>query len=154
MNSTRFAEKVLIPMLSFKNFEGRNSYLKTVLESWISGQKLTVASSASWFFCPSKFQLAGENSFWVVVKQNATCCVIDLGQLHCVLVETYIQGYIFWPFPPIFFVPIEKQGRIWRRTWKKEGKRGGKKKKRQKSDKTHVKIPLWSLDDRNGLSTV
>ena len=40
------------------------------------------------------------------------------------------------------FVQIEKQGRI----WKKEGKKGDKKKK-EKSDRTHVKIPLWSLND-------
>ena len=40
------------------------------------------------------------------------------------------------------FVQIEKQGRIWRRTRKKERKRGEKKKK---SDKTHVKLTLWSL---------
>ena len=50
--------------------------------------------------------------------------------------------------PPLrggIFVQIEKQGRIWRRTsWKKEGKRG----EEEKSDKTHVKIPLWSLNDR------
>ena len=64
-----------------------------------------------------------------------------------------LQGYIFRPFPPRgggIFVPIEKQGRIWRRTWKKEGKRGKRKReeKKVKSDKTHVKIPLWSLNDR------
>ena len=48
------------------------------------------------------------------------------------------------PSPPggkKFFVQIEKQGRIWRGTWEKE--KGGKK---EKSDKTHVKIPLWSLN--------
>ena len=33
------------------------------------------------------------------------------------------KGFIFWPFPPPpgrFFPPIEKQGRIWRRTKKTE----------------------------------
>ena len=54
-----------------------------------------------------------------------------------------IQGYKFWPN---FLVQIEKKGRIWRRTWKKEGKRGERRKK-EKSDKTNVKIPLWSLNN-------
>ena len=57
------------------------------------------------------------------------------------------QGNIFWPFRPplegIFFVQIEKQGRNWRRTWIKEGKGL----KEEKSDKTHVKISLWSLNN-------
>ena len=44
-----------------------------------------------------------------------------------------------------FFVQIEKQGRIWRRTWKRKGK-GGKEEKKEKVIKTHFKTPLWSLN--------
>ena len=55
--------------------------------------------------------------------------------------------YILAVSPPgRIFVQIEKQGRGLHEK-KREGKRGQKKKK-EKSDKTHVKIPLWSLNDR------
>ena len=45
-----------------------------------------------------------------------------------------VQGYKFW------------QGRIWRKTWKKGKEKGGKEEKKEKSDKTHVKITLWRLN--------
>ena len=52
------------------------------------------------------------------------------------------------PLPPGgFVVPIEKRERIWRTIGKRKGK-GGKRRKKEKSDKIHVKIPLYSLNYR------
>ena len=63
-----------------------------------------------------------------------------------------LQGYTFWPFPPplggIFFLSkLKNREDIEGGLEKRKGKGGGKKKIR-KSDKTHVKIPFWSLYDR------
>ena len=51
-----------------------------------------------------------------------------------------IQGYIFWPFLSKLKNREEFEGGL-----EKGKKKGGKK---EKSDKTHVKIPLRSLNDR------
>ena len=48
------------------------------------------------------------------------------------------QGYIFWPFPPNKFKNREEfEGGL-----EKRKGIGGKRRKKEKSDKTHVKIPL------------
>ena len=66
--------------------------------------------------------------------------------------ESRIQGYIFWPSPPPwgegnFFCPNWKTGKNLKEDLKKGKEKGGKEENKEKSDKTHVKIPLWSLND-------
>ena len=56
------------------------------------------------------------------------------------------QGYIFWPTPPPpggkeVFVQIERKGKNLKEDMKKGREKGGERRKK-KSDKTHVKIPL------------
>ena len=62
------------------------------------------------------------------------------------------QGYIFCPFPPPpgggwNFVQIENREEFEGGLHKKR-KEKGEKRRKKKSYKTHVKIPLWSLNDR------
>ena len=65
-------------------------------------------------------------------------------QLTWGLVNNFLclfQGYISWPFLSKLKNREEFEG-----LEKKERKSGNKKKKKEKSDKTHVELPLWSLN--------
>ena len=53
----------------------------------------------------------------------------------------YILAIFLW------FLSKLKTGKNLKEDMKKEREKGGEK-KNEKSDKTHVKIPLWSLNDR------
>ena len=49
-----------------------------------------------------------------------------------------LPGYTFWPFVSKLKTREEFEGGL----EKRKGKGGGKEEKKEKSDKTHVKIPL------------
>ena len=70
---------------------------------------------------------------------------IEILEVAMIFIANLITGIYILAI--LNFCQVEKQGRIWRTSWKKEGKRG-EKKKEEKSNKMHVKIPLWSLNDR------
>ena len=57
-----------------------------------------------------------------------------------------IQGYIFWPSPPPRgggnFCPNLKSGKNLKEDLKKGRAKGRREEKKERSDKTHVKIPL------------
>ena len=57
-----------------------------------------------------------------------------------------MQRYIFWPFSPNVLSKLKHSEELKEGLEKRKGK-GGKEEK-MKSGKTHVKIPLWSLNDR------
>jgi len=56
------------------------------------------------------------------------------------------QGYIFWPFPPPWggeeFLSKLKNREEFKGGLEKRKGKGGKEENKEKSDKTHVKIPL------------
>ena len=60
------------------------------------------------------------------------------------------QGYIFWPFPPPlgggeFLSKMKNREEFEGGLHEKRKGKGGKRRKKEKSDKTPVKIPFWSL---------
>ena len=52
-----------------------------------------------------------------------------------------MQGYIFWPFPQ-FLSELKNREEFEGGLHEKRKGKGGKRRKKEKSDKTHVKIPL------------
>ena len=67
--------------------------------------------------------------------------IVDFGKLTRSPFNKQTKKYIFWPFPPLLLSKLKNREEFKGGLEKRKGKEGERRKK-EKSGKTHVKIPL------------